>query len=77
MDRFILRFAGQGSMPARDVARIRSDPEVTVEDTSSRMLLIAATQQTVDRLIPELPDWTCTPERIYPLPDPQPKLRSS
>jgi hypothetical protein len=77
MDRFILRFTGQGAMPAADVSRIRAHPDVTVSDTSSRMLLIEATQPAADQLAQQLPDWVCTPERTYPRPDPRPKLRSS
>lgn len=76
MSRFILRFTGSGKMPASDLQRIRSHPEVKIVDETSRMLLIEATKQTAGRLGEELAEWVCTAERSYPVPDPRPKIRS-
>jgi hypothetical protein len=77
MNRFILRFKGQGAMPASDLAQIDAVPDIIVVDRSARMLLVEAATQAVHRLAEALPHWTVTPERTIPLPDPRPKIRSS
>ena len=77
MSRFILRFKGHDALPASDLARIESEPDVTVVDRSSRMLLVEATDQTIRRLGEVLSEWTVTPERTVPLPDTRRKIRSS
>jgi hypothetical protein len=76
MDRFILRYTGQGAMPTDDILRIRSHPDVTIEDQSARMFLIQATPEAVSQLNEELSGWICAPERTYPRPDPRPRIRS-
>ena len=76
MSRFILRFKGREAMPASDLARIESEPDVTVVDRSSRMLLVEAAGQTVRWLAEALSEWTVTPERTIPLPDTRRKIRS-
>jgi hypothetical protein len=75
MSRFILRFKGQGTMPASDLAQIDAAPDVTVVDRSSRMLLVEAPAQAIHRLAEMLSDWTVGPERMIPLPEPRPKIR--
>jgi hypothetical protein len=77
MDRFILRFTGRGATPADDVQRIRSSPGVNVVDSaSSRMLLVEALPESVQKLADSLPNWTCSGEQTIELPDPRPKIRS-
>jgi hypothetical protein len=78
MARYILRFTERGTPSDADLARIRSAPGVTVVDsTSPRMLLVEALPEAVGRLAEVLPDWTSCPERMVPLPDPRPRIRSS
>jgi hypothetical protein len=76
MNRFILRFKGREAIPASDLARIESEPDVTVVDRSPRMLLIEAADHTVHKLTKALSEWTITPERTIPLPDTRRKIRS-
>jgi hypothetical protein len=76
MGRYILRFTGQGAPPAEDLKRIRSLQGVTVVDEPSpHMLLVEATAEAL-RPLNELPSWVVTPERLLPMPDPRPKVRS-
>ena len=77
MGRYILRFTGRGAAPDADLKRIRATPDVTVLDTSSRMLLVEAPLDTVSQLTETLPRWTFTREQMVPLPNPRPKIRSS
>ncbi len=77
MGRFVLRFTGRGAAPDSHLAQIRSTRGVTVLDSASRMLLVEASPEAVSQLSEALPEWTCSPEQMIPLPDPRPKLRSS
>jgi hypothetical protein len=77
VDRFILRFEGQGEKPAEDVRRIRSLPNATVLDDSSSMILIEGPRSKIASLIKSLPGWSCSPECFVPVPDARPKLRKS
>lgn len=74
MNRFILRYRGEGSKPTEDVERIRSLQKVTVLDESSpRMLLVEGPGTRLQALLESMPQWILTPERMIPLPDPRPK----
>jgi len=75
MNRFILRFSGQGAKPQSDVARISSLPNTRVLDDSPRMLLVEAPARELKALVDELPEWEMTEERMIALPDPRPKMR--
>jgi hypothetical protein len=78
MSRFILRYTARRPMPAADLERIRSAPDVTLLDSSSsRMLLVQAPPEALQRLVESLPGWTCAPEQTIPLPGPRPKISSS
>lgn len=72
--RFVLRFGGAGEKPRADVAKIRATRSLTVIDESPRMLLVDASEETLDRLMTALPEWTLSPEMSVPLPDPRPKV---
>ena len=76
MARFIVRYVGTGPKPASDVQRIRAAEELTVlDDSSSRMLLVEASEERVKKLVGSMPGWIWSPERSFRLPDPRPKPR--
>ena len=76
MNRFILRYQGEGPKPAEDVNRIRSLQNIKVLDESSpRMLLVEGPGANLKALVESMPEWVLTPQRMIPLPDPRPKLR--
>jgi len=76
MNRFILRYQGEGSKPAEDVNRIRSLENIKVLDESSpRMLLVEGAGARLKALVESMPEWVLTPQRMIPLPDPRPKPR--
>ena len=72
--RFILRFRGSGPIPAKDVERIRSLPDLNIIDSTSRMLLVDAPQDKLKSFISSMPKWIMSEERIVSLPDPRPKI---
>ena len=74
MERFILRFEGDGDKPAGDVERIRALPNTKIIDDSSRMLLVEAPGAKVAELIEALPQWSLSREHFVPVPDVRPKL---
>lgn len=76
MSRYILRFRGKGSMPADDVDRIRALPDTKVlDESSSRMLLVEAPENTLRTALESLPHWAICPEKTIELPDTRPKPR--
>ena len=75
MERFILRFEGDGDKPAEDVERIRALPNTRIIDDSSRMLLVEAPSAKVTELVQALPQWSLSREHFVPVPDVRPKLR--
>jgi len=72
--RFIFRFRGTGPIPSEDLARIRALPEVEIVDSTSRMLLVQATEEDINSLAQTMPEWVLSPEQIVALPDPRPKV---
>lgn len=77
MERFILRFEGNGDSPVDDLERIRTLPDLKVVDDSSRMLLVEAPQEVVTKLVETLPEWSLSKERFVPVPDVRPRVRGS
>jgi hypothetical protein len=76
MGRYILRYVGTGASPAADMQRIRAAQELTViDDSSSRMLLVEASEERLKELVGSLPGWIWSPQRMIRLPDPRPKPR--
>jgi hypothetical protein len=76
MNRFILRYQGEGPKPAEDVSRIRSLQNIKVLDESSpRMLLVEGPGANLKALVESMPEWVLTPQRMIPLPDPRLKPR--
>ncbi|MCI0337670.1 MAG: hypothetical protein L0226_08840 [Acidobacteria bacterium] len=76
MNRYILRYRGQGAKPKEDVEMIRSLPETTIFDETSRMLLVEAPEEVLRTALKSLTNWVMTEERFIPMPDPpRPKTR--
>ncbi|MFM8285015.1 MAG: hypothetical protein ACKOCW_15825 [Planctomycetaceae bacterium] len=71
MQRYVLRFTGQGSAPAADLKRISATAGVSVIDTAPRMVLVEASGLAGGRLADLLDGWVCVPETTVPLPDPR------
>jgi hypothetical protein len=75
MNRYILRFRGQGSKPSADVELIRSLPHATVlDEDSARMLLVEAPVEELQTAMHSLPGWVMAEERIVHLPDSRPRV---
>ena len=72
--RFVLRYRGDGSRPAGDVARVEELAGVVVVDSSSRMLLVESDPEPLRQLVDALPDWVMAPERTYEVPDTRKKV---
>lgn len=71
---YILRYRGGGRIPKAEAQRVSELPGVGVLDDSPRMLLIESAHP-VERLQPELPDWSISEEQSVPLPQPpKPKI---
>lgn len=69
-NRFILRYRGSGSIPAKDLKRIEDSKEVHIVDATSRMLLVEGeSTDEVARLIDPTSQWIVVPEKSIPLPD--------
>lgn len=75
MPRFILRYQGDGAMPQEDLGRVRGIPGTQIVDQSARMLLVDGVEEALTAAVEALPDWSCSPERIVPLPDRRPRLK--
>ena len=73
--RYILRYRGEGPIPALDVERIRSLDGVKVVDSTPRMLLVEAPPDVLKQLVGSKPQWVLTEERMIPLPDTKRKIR--
>ena len=76
-DRYILRYRGEGPIPAEDAERIRGLDGVSVIDSTSRMLLVEAPQEELEQLVASMPEWVISEERMVSRPDPRPKLRET
>ncbi|MBN1567869.1 MAG: hypothetical protein JXA73_08470 [Acidobacteria bacterium] len=76
VERYVLRFRGEGAKPAVDVKRILDSGNITVLDNSSpRMLLVEADQGRLKALVDTMPGWIMTPEQVIPLPDTRAKVK--
>lgn len=75
MPRFILRYQGAGAMPQEDLGRVRGVPGAQIVDQSARMLLVDGVGEALTTAVEALPDWSCSPERIIPLPNPRPRMK--
>jgi hypothetical protein len=70
-----LRYRGEGSIPTKDLGRIKGSKDVEVLDQTSRMLLVVAPKEELDRVVRTDGEWIVIPERTMSLPDPSPKLK--
>ncbi len=78
MSHYILRYIQAGAKPAGDVDKIKALPGLKMLDESSpRMLLVDAPSGALTSLLKTLPDWTVSPEQVYQLPDPRPRLKEN
>ena len=72
---FVLRYRGQGTKPAGDVARVRKVPGAVVVDSSSpRMLVVESEAGPLRDLVDGLDDWVMGADRTYAVPDTRKKV---
>lgn len=75
MNRYILRFRGEGEKPETDVEVIRSLPHLKVLDEDSpRMLLVEAPEEELQPAMDALPNWLMSEERSYKVPETRPRV---
>jgi hypothetical protein len=55
-----------------DVLQLQALPETRIVDQSARMLLVERQEAALANAARALPDWSCNPEKIIPLPKTQP-----
>lgn len=65
----MLRYRGEGTKAAADVARIEALADAVVVDSSPRMLLVECDPEPLRQLVESLPDWVMAPEQAYAVPD--------
>lgn len=76
MQRYILRFRGEGTKPPADVERIRALPMLrVVDDAGGRVMLVEAESEELTSLLDSMPDWVLSKEQMVPLPNPRLKVR--
>lgn len=75
MDRFILRYTGSGAMPPADLEKIHQAADVTVVDETPRMVLVEAPSESAAHLADLSPEWSCSRERMLPLPSTRKRTR--
>jgi len=73
MQRFVLRFTGQGAPPPADLARISATSGVSVIDATPRMVLVEASMAAGGLLADSLAGWVCVPEHGVSVPEPRPR----
>lgn len=67
--RFVLRYQGEGPLPASDVARVSGLADAEVVDASPRMLLVDSEPAPLEALVDTLANWVMAPEQHYAVPD--------
>jgi hypothetical protein len=78
MHRFILRYRGPGAKPAADVEHVRNlEGAKVLDDSSPRMLLVEAPEETLRGAVASLRDWMVAPEQTYAAPRPSPILEAA
>jgi hypothetical protein len=76
MPRFVLTYRGAAaSPPDAEVRQIESAGKIV--DRAARALLLDTDEHDTGKLAKILPDWGIEPERFYPVPDRQEKIRKS
>jgi hypothetical protein len=74
-ERFVLRYAGQGTKPEGDVARVSDlSGAVVVDATSPRMVLVESEPGPLRELVDGLDDWIMGAEQAYAVPDTRKKV---
>lgn len=77
MPRFILRYQDTGAMPQADVLQLQALPETRIVDQSARMLMVEGQEAALAAAERTLPDWSCIPGKIIPLPKPRPVMKAA
>ena len=67
--RFVLRYQGEGPVPAADIAQLSGLSDAVVVDASPRMLLVDCDPEPLEALVDALADWVMAPEQHYAVPD--------
>ncbi len=67
--RFVLRYRGEGTMPAADRSRVHELHQTVVVESTSRMLLVEGDPTMLADLVATLPGWVMAPEQQYDVPD--------
>lgn len=75
--RFILRYKGEGTIPIEDSERIRQLKDINILDSTSRMLLVEASSDELERLVHSMPQWILVPEQYVGVPDPRPQIKKN
>ena len=75
MGRLILRYRGQGPLPADVVQAVQALPATRIVEQTSRMLLVDGPEDDVRRVVGAGPDWVIAPERSYTRPDTRPGIK--
>ncbi|PRY44116.1 hypothetical protein CLV58_10385 [Spirosoma oryzae] len=76
MARYLFAFNGPLPLPADDLRLIQQQTQLL--DTSRRTVLVDAdTEQHIQSLAQQLPDWTVSPEIVVPIPGTRPTVRST
>ena len=74
MQRFIVRFRGQGPKPDDAVQRIRALKDASIVDESDRMLLVEAREEDLRTALGQGSQWLIAPERTYEVPEQPPHV---
>lgn len=74
MGRFVVRYRGQGPVPAAAVERAAGATGMRIIDQTQRTLLVEGTPEAVHAVFADDAEWLVTAERLYEMPDPKPKV---
>ena len=73
MTRYVLRYTGEGPVPADDLDQVREHTHVV--DASGRTLLVEAPKARVATLVKHLSQWVAAPETVVALPPSRPQVQ--
>lgn len=75
MTRYVLRYTGEGPVPADEVEQVREAAHVV--DEHGRTLLVEAPRARVQTLVKQLPRWVASPETVLVLPPTRPVVKTA
>jgi hypothetical protein len=73
MEKYILRYRGQGIMPDEEARHILESADATILDDSARMVLVEAVGAKLKAAVAGMDQWSVSPEHTVPLDDPYPR----